>query len=331
MYKDIQIFENVLKIISSEPRKVLNNIEINYKKNIEEIRLRNNMPLSIYAKGRDYFVDLFGKVNKNSINSFLINNYHIKKTFDLITNHSVYAFSEEIKSGFITIKGGHRVGIAGKIIYNNGKIENIVNISSLNIRIAREKKGISDGLIYSLVDNKVQFLNTLIISPPQCGKTTLIRDITRNLSNGYGKIRGFKIGLVDERGEISGIYQGVPQKDIGIRTDILDGCKKHQGIMMLIRSMSPEIIVVDEIGGLDDTKAIEEALRSGVKLIASIHGNDLEDIKNKINLEKIIEKKIFDRYIILDNSQGVGTIREILDGNGKNIFQFKKVNLNGNF
>lgn len=329
MYKDIKIFTNVLEIINSDIRKVLENIPIEYKKNIEEIRLRNNMPLSIYLNGKDFFIDKLGRINKNPNNSLIVEDYHIKKTFDLLTNHSIYAFSEEIKQGFITIKGGHRVGIGGKVIYNKEKIENIVNISSLNIRIAREKKGISDSLIYNLIDNKSKFLNTMIISPPQCGKTTLLRDITRNLSNGYGTIKGMKIGLVDERTEISGIYQGVAQKDIGIRTDVLDGCKKSQGIMMLIRAMSPEIIVVDEIGGVDDIKAIDEALRTGVKFIVTIHGDNLEDIKNRTNLKRIINEKIFKRYIVLDNSKGVGTIRDVLDEDGKNIVSLKKVSIYG--
>lgn len=207
--------------------------------------------------------------------ALIIEDFHIKKTFDLITNHSIYAFSEEIKNGFITVKGGHRIGIGGKVIYGDKGIENITNISSLNIRIAREKKGISDNLIYSLIDDQGDFYNTMIISPPQCGKTTLLRDIIRNLSNGFKNIKGFKVGLVDERSEVAGVYNGLAQKDVGIRTDILDGCKKSKGIMMLVRAMSPEIIAVDEIGGVDDINSIDEALRTGVSFIVTVHGSDL--------------------------------------------------------
>ena len=325
MYKNIKIFENVLEIISADIRAVLNNIPEKYKSEIEEIRLRNKKPLSVYGTGRDYFVKNNSDVSISQRGTLIIEENHIRNTFNLITNYSIYAFSEEIKNGFITVKGGHRVGIGGKVLYGNQGIENIINISSLNIRIAREKKGISDHIINNLIDNEGEFYNTMIISPPQCGKTTLLRDIIRNLSDGFNGIRGFKIGLVDERSEVAGIYRGVAQKDIGIRTDVLDACKKYQGIMMLVRAMSPEIIAVDEIGGIDDINSIDEALRTGVKFIVTVHGNSLDEISNRKNLKDILGDKVFKRYIILDKTMGVGTIKDILDEKGASIRNLKKV------
>jgi len=130
--------------------------------------------------------------------------------------------------------------------------------------------------------------------------------------------KGFKIGLVDERSEIAGVFNGIPQKDVGIRTDILDSCLKSLGIIILIRSMSPEVIAVDEIGSLDDVAAIEDALRAGIKLIATVHGHNLEDIKGRKALKNLFAQRVFKRYIILDNSQGVGTIREIIDSDNLN-------------
>src|SRR5699024_6278687 len=252
------------------------------------IRLRNNNPLSIYLKGRDYFIGSDGQIKKSFENAIIVNQQQINNTFQLITNHSINAYSEEIKNGIITIQVEHSVGIGVKIIYNLTGMESIKNISSLNIRIAREKKEISNHILPYLIDEKRDFYNTLIISPPQCGKTTLLRDIIRNLSNGNEKLgRGFKISLVDERSEIAGVYNGVAQKDVGIRTDILDGCFKADGIIMLIRAMSPEIIAVDEIGGQKDVDAIDEALRAGIKFIATIHGYGLEDIRNRVNLKRI--------------------------------------------
>src|SRR5699024_2402913 len=176
-------------------------------------------------------------------------------------------------------------------------------------------KEISNHILPYLIDEKRDFYNTLIISPPQCGKTTLLRDIIRNLSNGNEKLgRGFKISLVDERSEIAGVYNGVAQNDVGIRIDILDGCFKADGIIMLIRAMTPEIIAVDEIGGQKDVDAIDEALRAGIKFIATIHGYGLEDIRNRVNLKRIIYEKVFKRFIVLDRSKGVGTIKSIIDG-----------------
>lgn len=319
----VTIFDTVIENLCPEIKLYLSKIPGEYKENVEEIRLRNGSPLSIYCNNRDYFINNLGNVQRSTKGSIIVNEVHISKSFQLITNYSVYAFQEEIKNGFITIRGGHRVGIGGKVIYGSGGIENINNISSLNIRIGREKIGISDHIIEYLLDNNKDFYNTLIISSPQCGKTTLLRDIVRNLSNGdfcQGAM-GFKVSVVDERSEIAGVYKGRHQKDIGIRTDILDGCLKSDGIMMLIRSMSPQIIAVDEIGGDDDIKAIGNALRAGIKLIATIHGSSLEEVRQKPSLRELFEEDIFKRFIILDRSYGVGTIKEILDNNQRVLYR----------
>ncbi|OLS03932.1 stage III sporulation protein AA [Tissierella creatinophila] len=323
MKRKTETFENLCRFITEDIRQTLLRLPKEYKEDIEEIRLRNNKPLNIYIKGKNFFVGKNGTVLESEKEGLIIKDDDIKNTFQLITNHSVYAFSEEIKNGFITITGGHRVGIGGKTVYGLDKIEDITNISSLNFRIAREKKGISDFLIPNLIDENNDFYNTLIISPPQCGKTTLLRDIIRNLSNGKdNEFEGFKIGLIDERSEIAGVYRGVSQNDVGLRTDILDGCLKSHGIIMLIRSMSPEIIAVDEIGGVKDIEAIGEGLRAGIKFIATVHGSSLDEIKCKKNLNEIINEKIFKRYVVLDRSRGVGTIREIINGKS-----FKKIDL----
>ena len=150
----------------------------------------------------------------------------------------------------------------------------------------------------------------------------MLRDIVRNLSNGFGALdsQGFKISVVDERSEIAGMYKGMAQNDIGIRTDILDGCLKSDGIMMAIRSLSPDIIAVDEIGNKRDVEAINEALRAGIKFIATIHGSSLEEVMNKSSMKELFEENIFERFLILDRSKGVGTIKEIIDG-----FSFKPI------
>ncbi|NLW22396.1 MAG: stage III sporulation protein AA [Tissierellia bacterium] len=314
--KEIGIYENVLEYISLELSQILKKIPDTYKSNVEEIRLRNNAPLSIYIKGSDFFITEEGIPTKNKDKARLVNGKEIIKTFQLISNYSLYAFEEEIRNGFITLKGGHRVGIGGKVLYGNNGIETIKNISSLNIRIAREKIGVSDGVIKYIVAFPRTIHNTLIISPPQCGKTTILRDIIRNLSNGlpiFGGA-GLKVGVIDERSEIAGMYNGIPQHDIGIRTDVLDGCNKRDGTTMLLRAMSPEVIAMDEIGSISDVEAIHESLKAGVKVIATVHGNTLEDILSRRSLSILIKDKIFKRYIFLDNSKGVGTVKDIIEG-----------------
>lgn len=324
---EIAIFNYLLEYLDPEISRILYKIPDNKKANIEEIRIRNEKPLMISGEAKDYYVSSKGQLSKYEKEGFVVRGEQLNKTFQIISNYSIYAFEEEIRNGFITLRGGHRVGIAGKTVYNSKGVETIRNISSLNIRIAREKIGISDRIMKYIIKYPNSIYNTLIVSPPQCGKTTLLRDIIRNISDGIPElnIRGMKVGVVDERSEIAGVYNGVPQKKVGMRTDILDGCLKSDGIIMLIRSMSPEVIATDELGGYEDIKAINEALKAGIKLISTVHGEDLEDILTKNGLGEIIERKIFERIIIMDNSQGVGTICDIIDGcTFKSIFYWKR-------
>lgn len=320
---ELSIYNHVIKYICLELNQVLKKIKDKYKKDIQEIRLRANMPLNIYLNGRNYFVSPDGDLSKGPKWAKIVKPEHINKTFQLISNYSVYAFQEEIKNGFITLKGGHRVGIGGKVLYGGGEIETIKDISSLNIRIAKEKIGIGQKVIPYILDQKDSIYNTLIISPPQCGKTTLLRDMIRILSNGSFSTnnKGFKVGVIDERSEISGMYNGVPQHNVGIRTDILDGCNKKDGTTILIRAMSPDIIAMDEIGSSSDVEAIHESLKAGVKIIATVHGKSIEDLLSRRSLKILINEKVFGRYIFLSNSKGVGTIDTILEGKNFNIIR----------
>lgn len=174
-------------------------------------------------------------------------------------------------------------------------------------------------IIKHIIDNKnskSEVYNTLIISPPQCGKTTLLRDITRVLSNGVKEMdqKGIKVGLIDERSEIAACHKGLPQFDIGIRTDILDRCPKSIGMIMMVRSMSPQVIVTDEIGGEGDKDAIVSILNAGVKIIATAHGFNISELKAGEKFWGLIEDKVFERYIVLSNINGPGTVEEIIDG-----------------
>ncbi|HSH35745.1 stage III sporulation protein AA [Schnuerera sp.] len=313
---EIGIYETVLEYISLELSHILKKISPNYKKDVEEIRLRYGAPINIYLRNTDYFITKDGLITKNKDEGRLVEKRELMETFQLVSNYSVYAFEEEIKNGFITLRGGHRVGIGGKVVYGLNGIETIRDISSLNIRIAREKLGTSQKLIKYIVDFPQTIYNTLIVSPPQCGKTTILRDLIRNLSNGCNMMgeKGLKVGVIDERSELAGMYNGMPQFNIGLRTDVLDGCNKRDGTTMLIRSMSPEVIAMDEIGSIYDVDAIHEALKAGVKIIATIHGSTLEDLLSKKSMKMLIEDKIFKRFIFLDNSNGVGTLKDIIEG-----------------
>jgi len=261
------------------------------------------------------FLSKNGSVSNNIEKAYLVSKRELMETMEYIGNYSLYAFEDEIRQGFITIQGGHRVGIAGKTILDADKVKSIKYISFINVRLSHEIKGCANSVIPYIGDES-DIYHTLIISPPRCGKTTLLRDIIRQISNGTALWKGKTVGVIDERSEIGGCYLGIPQNDLGIRTDVLDCCPKAEGMMMMIRSMSPNVICVDEIGDYRDIHAIESVIHCGCKLIASVHGSSIEDIKKKPLLQKMVQERVFERYIILDGQKKTGTIQKIFDYRG---------------
>lgn len=308
--------ETIEKILCTSLREWFKLLSVNQIEKLQEIRLRVNKPLMIRLNNKEYFLTLVNySLTEFSNNTYVVNERDIQETLEFISNYSLYAFEDELRNGYITVEGGHRVGLSGKVIIENGSIKTIKNISCINIRISHEIKGCADSVIPYLLDEE-SVHHTLIISPPRCGKTTLLRDIIRQLSNGI-KNNGFTMGVVDERSEIGGCYRGIPQNDIGIRTDILDGCPKKEGMLMLIRTMAPQVIAVDEIGSSSDIEAIDYLINAGCKIICTVHGSSLKEIKTKPILEKLINKNIIERYIVLANKSNVGDIKKIYDRDGK--------------
>lgn len=280
------VLDYLAENIKKEIKKYMSNIQ-----NIEEIRLRTNKPI------------ILKNSNGNNLLIHIVSKEELLETFQKVCEQSIYSYQKQICEGFITIKGGHRVGITGSCVIENGKIININYISSLNFRIAREKKDVSNKILkYILNENDVN--NTLIISKPGCGKTTILRDLVRKISTKK------TCGIVDERGEIASMYKGEPQNDIGILSDVMDNCTKSDGMKMLIRSMSPEVIVCDEIGNKQDIEAINYAMCSGVKGIFTAHGNSLEEIMLNEQISQLLEKYIVQIIIVLDDKKR-GEIKNI--------------------
>lgn len=310
-----KLSDEILNSLSPKLREKIINVQYE-DLNIEEIRLRVEKPLIINSNNRDYFYNnSMNKLDIKNLNSYVVKKEDIEQTFQLMCKYSIHSFIDDIKKGFITLKGGHRVGIVGKVIIEEGQVKNIKHISSLNIRISREVLNCSEKVLNHIIKSSNEVNNTLIISPPQCGKTTLLRDIVRNLSNGNKEkgFNGIKVALIDERNEISGSYLGVAQMDVGIRTDIIETCPKDIGIMMLLRAMSPNLIVTDEIGSEKEIKALYTALNGGVSLITTVHGNSIEDIRERKELSKLLDKELFKKVIILSAKNGPGTIEKIYD------------------
>ncbi len=283
MYFPINIVNMIEEAARQNPQ-----IEI-YKKAIE-IRIKIQMPIIIKLREIDIVIQ-YQVTEKDML-------YIVQK----ISENSIYAYKEQISQGYITIRGGHRVGITGTCVIEDGKVSNIKYISSLNFRIAREIKGCSQKILGDIIDAEHNTIyNTLIVSPPGKGKTTILRDVIRNISNGIPEIkfRGKICGVVDERGEIAAMYKGVPQNDIGVRTDVIENVSKFQGMQILIRSMGPEVIACDEIGTKEDVQAIQYAICSGVKGIFTMHGKDMSNIKANLEINKLIESKLIEKIIFL--------------------------------
>ncbi|NLM35716.1 MAG: stage III sporulation protein AA [Clostridiales bacterium] len=290
----------ILSILPQKIQKLVMTVENLH--GLQEVRMKINRPIILCVDSEE------------KILNYDATQEDLRTVMQRISNYSLYAFEEEIKQGFITIRGGHRVGICGKCVIEDNKIKTIKNIGSINIRVSREILGCSDKLMPFLIEGE-QVLNTIIISPPKCGKTTILRDIARNISTGMRafKFSGKKVCIIDERSELAACCDGVPQMDVGIRTDVLDNCLKSEGIMMAIRSMSPELIVCDEIGTYRDMESILSALSCGVNLITTIHGNGLDDFYSRVVFKDLINNHVFRRAVILSNRKGVGTLEGIYD------------------
>lgn len=270
------------------------------KEQVYEIRVKIGKPILVYSKD-----------GENIIN-YIPTKEDMKSIMQKISSYSLYAYEEDIKQGFITIKGGHRIGIAGECVMDKGEVKTIRNISSVNIRICTEVIGCSNkAMKYIFSDNKVN--NTIIISPPKCGKTTLLRDIARNISNGVNSVglSGKKVVVIDERSEIGACHFGIPQMNLGIRTDILDNCLKREGLIMSIRSLSPEVLICDEIGTKGDIEALVMAFNSGVNIITTIHGFTIEDLYKRKVFYDLLDNGIIERVITLSTRNGVGTIEKV--------------------
>ncbi len=270
---------------------------------IEELRLRLNRPVEVV--GPDVSIPV------------VVTQDHLQHVLAAVTGSSLYAVESELRRGYITIAGGHRVGIAGRaVVDERGLVKTIRDIGSVSIRIARPAIGSANALKSVMVDERGTLLSTLLIGPPMSGKTTLLRDVARMLGDGrfHPRIHRMRVSIVDERSEIAGCYKGVPQFDVGLSTDVLDACPKVDGMYMMLRAMAPQVLLTDEIGSASDIEAIADVARAGVVFVGTLHASSIEDLRIRETLHRFVESATITRFVFLSRISGPGTVARVFDG-----------------
>jgi len=270
---------------------------------VEEIRFRAGQPMQLCLSDGELLLREYAPISAEDCAEIL----------RLICENSIYAWSEELRSGFLTLPGGCRVGIAGRAVLENGQIARITDVTSLCIRVARDCRGVARSVIPFLRDGGGTLRSTLVVSPPCAGKTTLLRDLIRSASCGEAGLCPARVGVVDTRYELAGSVRGVPQFDLGPRTDVLSGGTKAEGMRMLLLSMSPELLAADELGTIEDLAAVTEAAGCGVRVLASVHSGSSAMLQKRGSLQRLLASGLFERYVVLSRRCGAGTVEGIYD------------------
>lgn len=300
MYRD-----EILPLLPERIQRILQDT-VRKEYQLQEIRIRVGQPLVLQYGG-----ELVSPVQHGQV----VSGAEFKEVLSRVSQYSLYAFEEEIRKGYLTIPGGHRIGLLGRTVLEDGQIKTMRHISFLNIRISHEVTGCADRLLPYVFEGD-RFLSTLLVSPPGGGKTTLLRDLVRQIATGGKLFRARNVSVVDERSEIAGCYRGIPQKQVGRYCDVVDACPKAIGIMMVIRSMAPEVVAVDEVGTKEDYEAMWYALTSGCSLLATVHGDSFCQMKEKPMFRDMLEAEMFERYVVLGNRRKPGAWQAIYNGKG---------------
>ena len=283
------------------------------EESLREIRFRTGRGLMLETAKGEVLLDASGRAVDAEDKAYRVTEADVKTALELLTGYSVYAFEEELRQGYFTVEGGHRIGAAGRAVMEGGRVQRLSYISFLNFRVAHECKGCSEALFRRLYGDG-RYYHTLLFAPAGCGKTTFLRDLIRLLSN-----VGLRVGVADERSELAACHYGIPQHDLGLRTDVMDGCPKAEAMGMLLRSMTPQVLVADEIGIEADVFAIRAAAGSGCKVVASAHGGSFEELIRNPVLRTLWEERRFERYVCLEKSGQQFRIKAIYDEEGQTL------------
>lgn len=303
--KAVKMRNNITKHFSSKIKSAFELLTKSDFDDIQEIRLRVQKPLCITKSCKNVFVTQNGGLTAYQSCSLICEQSDIEFTLKSVCDHSIYSYHRELSQCFVTVSGGHRVGISGTAVYDNNRICGIPKyVSSLNFRIASQKIGCADEIYNNVLKRRLKSL--LIVGKPMSAKTTILRDLSRL----YGNL--FKVSLIDERSEIASCFNGVPYNDVGVNTDVFDRFSKSDGIIFALRAMSPQMIICDEIGSDDDAIALIDAHKSGINIIATAHAGTVAQALSRKSINMLVNSDVFDYAILLGNDENIGKIIDIV-------------------
>lgn len=301
------MFSTVIKILPHRIQPVFQHMDEALQNTLSQIHLKAGARVYVSVGGKNFYVTPQGKLSEKD--GILLFENEVEECFYQICGYSVYSYEEELASGFVTVEGGHRVGICGTAVWKNGRVETVRDISSISIRVASQQRGCADS-VYAFCSQTHD--NILILSAPGAGKTTLLRDLARRFSCDKKRVC-----IVDERGEIGAVTNRLSAFDLGDFCDILDRFPKTSGILQAVRTLSPQVVFADELGDEREVNAVIQAMHCGVKVIATAHAADLKDALQRPHLRFLIENGYFTRLILLTDSPAPGTIKDFIKTGGQ--------------
>ena len=287
-------YRQALRVLPPPLRQRALSVSPEEQERAEEVRLRVGRPLSLVLPWGERWLE--GKP---------VTGQDLEQLVELASGASFHAVADQVRRGYLTVAGGHRIGLCGSAVLREGEMQGLRNLSSADLRIARQMPGAARGVLERLC-REGRLESALILAPPGLGKTTLLRDLIRRVSGGEG-CQPLRVALADERGEVAALYRGVPQLEVGPRTDVMEGCPKAEGLMMLLRGMNPQVLCADEITAPADLAALETAANCGVSLLATAHGSSLDDLRRRPLYRDVLARGIFQRLVTIS---GRGTARE---------------------